>query len=119
MAFGVEQMIQSRAYELGYDKCGIIPMEALSEYENRFEERIQKAPQSAGFYERQRHLVDPQKRFAWSKSVVVVAERYGIYKIPKSLKGHIGKHYLFDARLDENTREFQAGLAMEDYGKNS
>lgn len=111
----IEKMIQSKAYELGYDKCGIIPLEALSEYENRFEERIQKIPQSAGFYERQKRLFEPKKRFSWAKSVVVVAERYGKYKVPKSLYGHIGKHYLFDTRIDENTQEFQEGRAFEDY----
>ncbi len=110
----IEKMIQSKAYELGYEKCGIIPLEALNEYGRRFEERIQKVPLSAKFYKRQECLLEPEKRYTWAKSVVVVVERYGKYKVPKSLNG-IGKHYLFDTRIDENTQEFQAGLAFEDY----
>jgi epoxyqueuosine reductase len=111
----VEQMIQDQAYALGYENCGIVPLEKLSEYGQKMLERIQKLPQSETFYQRQYRLIDPQKAFPWAQSVIVVIERYGKYIVPDEVKEHIGKHYLFDARIDANTEEFQAGLKMETY----
>lgn len=111
----MEQMIQSKAYELGYEKCGIIPLKAMEGYAERFEERIQKVPASEPFYQRQRRLVDPRAEYPWAKSVVVVVSRYGKYKIPPSVKGHIAKSFLFDARVDTNTKEYQANQDIEKY----
>jgi len=109
--------IQSKAYELGYEKCGIVPLEAIEEYKLRLEERMRKVPASAGFYERQKRLTEPEKAFPWAKSVVVVSQRYGKYEIPENFSGRIGKFYLFDTRTDENTEEFQSGSAFENYMK--
>lgn len=109
--------IQQKAYELGYEKCGIIPLSYMHEFEIQLEERIEKVPSSAGFYERQKRLIDPRKDFPWAKSVVVVAERYGDYKLPNNLKGRIGRPYLFDTRIDENTESFEAGLVFDAYLK--
>ena len=107
--------IRDKAYTLGYVGCGIIPIEKLNGYEEKLEERVRKVPESAAFYAARRRFIEPNKRFPWARSVVVVAERYGIYKIPQELKGRIGKHYLFDARVDENTKEFKSGLQLESF----
>lgn len=109
------QAIRDKAYDLGYVGCGIIPIEKLNGYGEKLEERVEKVPESALFYAGQKRLVDPQKRFPWAKSVVVVAERYGIYQIPRELRGRIGRYYLFDARVDEHTKEFKAGLQLESF----
>lgn len=111
----IEQMIQERAYQLGYEKCGIIPVYALEGYAEKLNERIEKVPASEMFYQRQRHLTNPLKEYPWAKSVVVLVSRYGKYKIPESVKGHIAKAYLFDARVDANAEEFQNSQAMEQY----
>jgi epoxyqueuosine reductase len=109
--------IQQKAYELGYEKCGIIPLSYMHEFEAKLEERIQKVSSSAGFYERQKRLIDPRKDFPWAKSIVIVAESFGHYNIPRHLQGRIGRHYLFDTRVDENTESFQAGLLFDAYLK--
>lgn len=109
----LEQTIQKKAFELGYIDCGIVPLENLSGYGRQMYERIEKIPQSEKFYQKQQRLIDPQQLFPWARSVIIVIERYGKYAVPKELRGSIGKHYLFDARIDENAQEFQAGLEME------
>lgn len=107
--------IREKALELGYEDCGIVPLEKLSEYGLKMNERIQKVPQSETFYKRQDRLIEPQKLFPWAQSVVIVIERYGKYVVPKEVQNSIGKHYLFDGRVDENSQEFQAGLKMETF----
>jgi len=109
------QAIQDKAHELGYEKCGIIPLEMMYEFESKLEERTRNVPSASGFYERQKRLIDPTKTYPWAKSIVVVAERYGQYKLPSTLAGHIGRHYLYDARINENTEEFQRGLLLDAY----
>lgn len=111
----IEQMIQEKAYELGYEKCGIIPISLMAGYGEKFEERIQKVPQSAPFYQSQRRLVNPLAEFPWAKSVVVTTAFYGKYKVPDTVKGHIAKAYLFDVRVDANTKEYQNRRAFEQY----
>ncbi|AFV02262.1 Iron-sulfur cluster-binding protein [Dehalobacter sp. UNSWDHB] len=111
----LEQMIREKAFELGYEDCGIVPLEKLSEYGLRMHERVQKVPQSEKFYQRQYRLIDPRESFSWAQSVVIVIEQYGKYVVPEEIQGNIGKHYLFDTRIDKSTREFQAGLEMESF----
>lgn len=111
----IEQLIQDKAYELGYEKCGIIPVAALSGFKEKFEERLQKVPESEQFYMKQRRLLDPLMEYPWAKSVVVLAERYGKYKIPDTVKDHIAKSYLFDIRVDTNTKEYQNTVAFNEY----
>ncbi len=83
----IEKMIQRKAYELGYEKCGIIPIHAMEGYAEKFEERIQKVPASEKFYQRQRRLINPLEEYPWAKSVVVLAARYGKYKNTATGKG--------------------------------
>lgn len=111
----IEQKIQEKAYELGYEKCGIIPISFMEGYGEKFEERIQKVRKSEIFYQRQRRLVNPLEEYPWAKSIVVVSSRYGKYKVPESVRNHIGKSYLFDIRVDANTKEYQSSKAMNKY----
>ncbi|SDF53172.1 hypothetical protein SPACI_016160 [Sporomusa acidovorans DSM 3132] len=46
----MEKMIQKKAYELGYEKCGIIPVNMLDGYREKIEERIRKVPESEQFF---------------------------------------------------------------------
>lgn len=110
-----ELMIQEKAYALGYEHCGIIPLEKLHGYGQKMQERIERVPQSEEFYKRQYRLIDPQKAYPWAQSALVVIERYGNNVIPDEVKDSIGRHYLFDTRIDENTEEFQVGRKMESF----
>ncbi|WP_058303423.1 epoxyqueuosine reductase [Gorillibacterium timonense] len=111
----VARLIRDKANELGYEKCGIIPVEALEEYGDKFEERLQRVPASEPFYRQQRRLISPLADYPWAKSVVVLISRYGKYKVPDNVKGHIGKSYLYDIRVDPRSREYQNGVELERY----
>lgn len=111
----IAQKIRQKALELGYEKCGIISVEKLGGYKEKLEERIQKIPESGGFYQGQQRLVKFQEEFPWAKSVVVLAVPYCGYHIPKVVRGHIAKKYLLDIRIDENTKEYQNSTAFEKY----
>ena len=41
---------------------------------------------------------DPHAKTPWAKSIVVCVRRYGKYRVPEGLTGHIGRNYLFDRR---------------------
>ena len=83
----IEQLIQKRAYELGYEKCGIIPISLMDEYGEKFEERMEKIPKSKMFYQSQQRLVNPKEIYPWAKSVVVLTVPYMKYKVPEILNG--------------------------------
>lgn len=111
----LEQMIQQKAYDLGYFKCGIIPIEKLDGYEERLHERMEKEPSSAHFYSNLLFLAKVSERFPWAKAVVIAVSFYGKYKIPANVKGRIAKSYLFDLRTDSGSEEYQRSIAMEQY----
>ncbi len=111
----MEQRIQERAYALGYEKCGIVSVDDLEDYQERLNERIQKVPLSAKFYQSQKRFINLRQEYPWAKSVIVAAVPFGKYKIPGQLKGHIGKAYLCDMRTDTGSREYQNSLTMEDF----
>ncbi|MDT8715096.1 epoxyqueuosine reductase [Clostridium sp. 19966] len=111
----IEEMIREKAYELGYEKCGIIPIKSMEGYAEKFEERVQKVPESEQFYKMQRRLVNPQEQYPWAKSVVVLTVSYSKYRVPEAVKGHIAKAYLFDVRVDENTNEYKHNREFEKY----
>jgi epoxyqueuosine reductase len=74
-------------------------------------------PESKAFYENQSRLTNLSKKYPWAKSVIVTVSAYGHYKIPEQLKGHIGAHYLFDARSNKESQEFKRGVQMEQFLK--
>jgi epoxyqueuosine reductase len=111
----IAQLIHQKALELGYEKCGIIPVRKMGGYEEKLDERIQKVPESGVFYKGQQRLVKFKEEFPWAKSVVVLTAPYSKYKVPESVHGHIAKKYLLDIRIDENTKEYQNSVALEEY----
>ncbi len=113
----LEMSIKEKALELGYEKCGIIPLPMMDGYREKLEERIHKVPVAEGFYKGQQRLARVQEEFPWAKSVVILTVPYSKYHVPENLSGHIGKTYLFDTRTDENTIEYQQSLALETYLK--
>ncbi len=111
----IAKLIHKKALELGYEKCGIIPVETMAGFEEKLGERIQKVPQSGRFYQGQQRLVKFKEEFPWAKSIVVLTVPYSKYRIPESVRGHIGKKYLMDTRIDENTIEHQNSATLEKY----
>ncbi len=107
--------IKNAALEMGYEKCGIIKMSDIDGYEEKLNERIDKVPQSKGFYQNQYNFVKAQDIYPWAKSIVICARKYGKYNIPEHLKGMIAKYYLVDSRKDENSKDFQDSLRFEKY----
>ena len=113
----LEYLIKDKASSLGYEKCGIVPIQELEEYGHQLNERIQKVPSSEKFYQSQKRFTNLQQKFPWAKSAVIVADNYGKYRIPEQVKGHIGKTYLFDVRTDTESDGFKRSIAMENYLK--
>ncbi len=111
----LETQIQHKAYELGYEKCGIIPIERMDGYIEKFEERMQKTPMSAPFHQSQQRLLNIREDFPWAKSVIVLAVAYGKYKIPEEVRGRVAKAYLFENRVNPRSPEHQHSLEMEQY----
>lgn len=110
-----EQLIQEKAYELGYEKCGIIPISMMNGYKEKFAERIQKVSGSERFYKGQERLVNFSEEYPWAKSVIVLTVPYSIYNVPEVVSGHIAKSYLFDIRVDEKSEEYQSSRTLEGY----
>ncbi|SHK12312.1 epoxyqueuosine reductase [Anaerocolumna jejuensis DSM 15929] len=113
----IEKLIQRKALELGYEKCGIIPVHLLEGYKEKLNERVQKVAESEAFYKGKQHLAHFEKEFPWAKSVVVLTVPQTQYKVPEAVGGHIAKSYLFDSRVDEQTKEHQHSLSLEAYMK--
>jgi epoxyqueuosine reductase len=98
--------IMEKARSLGYEQAGIIPLADMIGYDERFEERLRKVPESAEFYERLRRLTRLGERYPWARSVIVAVQNKGKFKIPDALRGQIALDYLFDTRIDENSPEY-------------
>lgn len=111
----MEQQIQRKAYSLGYEKCGIIPLEMMEGYYEKFEERMKKIPKSKPFYENQQRLIRVQQEYPWAKSIIVLAVRYSQYRVPEEMGQHIAKAYLFDNRMNSQSTEYRQSIAMESY----
>ncbi|WP_315065817.1 4Fe-4S double cluster binding domain-containing protein [uncultured Clostridium sp.] len=107
--------IKNAALKMGYEKCGIIKMSDIDGYEEKLNERIDKVPQSKGFYQSQYNFIKAQDIHPWAKSIVICVRKYGKYNIPEHLKGMIAKYYLVDSRKDENSKDFQDSLRFEKY----
>ncbi|AOT71840.1 epoxyqueuosine reductase [Geosporobacter ferrireducens] len=111
----IEKLIQNKAYEFGYEKCGIVRIQDLEGYDKCLMERIDKVPASKMFYQNQSRLTHLPERYPWTKSVIVAVSHYGHYEVPGQLKGHIGKHYIFDGRVNTESQEFKRSVAMEQF----
>jgi epoxyqueuosine reductase len=113
--YTIEYLIQQKAYELGYEKCGIIPIHKMEGYRDKMNERQQKVEGAHQFYQGQKRLINFSEEYPWAKSVVVMTVPYSKYKVPASLSGHIAKSYLFDIRIDERTKEYQNNRKLDAY----
>jgi epoxyqueuosine reductase len=109
--------IANSAKELGFDRCGIIPVEMMSGYEEKLNERMEHFPQTRAKYEDFISFAHLNDAYPWAKSVVVCSFWYGRYRIPDNLQGSIAKYYLTDGRRNAESQGFQASAAFENYLK--
>lgn len=111
--------IAEKAIELGYDKCGMIPVEMMRGHEAKLEERMEHFPETRRKYEGFRKFAYPEKEFPWAKAIVIVSFWYGKYRIPAAVRGHIAKYYLTDGRRNPDSQGYKAGAALEKYLRDS
>lgn len=111
--------IAEKVIELGYDKCGIIPVEMMRGYEAKLEERMEHFPETRRKYEGFRKFAYPEKEFPWAKAIVIVSFWYGKYRIPAAVRGHIAKYYLTDGRRNPDSQGYKASAALEKYLRDS
>lgn len=111
----LSSQIKNAALDMGYEKCGIIKISDVSDYEEKLNERVERIPEAKPFYESLYRFVHLQELYPWAKSIVICVRQYGKYYIPEHLKGLIGKAYLVDSRRDEQSKELQDSLKFEAY----
>lgn len=107
--------IVEKAIELGFDKCGIIPVEQMGGYEVRLEERMNHFPQTKDKYEGFRRFAHLQKDYPWAKAIVVVSFWYGKYHIPNVVRDSVAKYYLMDGRKNRDSEGYKSSVAFEKY----
>ena len=107
--------IVNQAIAIGYDKCGIIPLDALDGYTDRLTERTRRFPETRERYQKFFQLANPKEKFPWAKALVVCSFWYGKYKIPQNLQGRIAKYYLTDGRRNTQSEGYQASVFFERY----
>lgn len=112
----ISTKVKKKAYELGYDLCGIIKANTFKEYIDYLNIRVEKFPQSIHLYESLYSLANPLEKADWGKSIIVCVRRYNKYKIPQNLDKLFGKMYLFDGRLS-CSKEYSTIKLFDEYLK--
>ena len=109
--------IKTEALNLGYDGCGIIPVDFYREFHDELERRSRLFPHSAFFYNRLKRMAQVLEKFPWAKSMVVGLWRYDRnYILPEGVDQLIGRYYLIDGRL-QFSKEFANHAAFTEYMK--
>ncbi len=109
------KIIKEKMLQLGYEASEIIHIDQLDGFEERFYQRMASSPMAEQFYENHKRLVEVKKNFPWAKSILVAYSDFSHYEVPKTLRGRIGRAYLFDARVDKNAVEHHWQLAAESF----
>ncbi len=107
--------IRNKALELGIDSCGIIKVEAVEDYADRLEERLELFPESRPLLNYFFSYAHPQETYDWARSIIVCAFRYGKYRVPSGLGGLISKYHLYDYHFQKYSREFARAALFESY----
>jgi len=111
----LEADIKSKALEMGFTACGIIPAAALFEaYKKYLDVRVDTFPASAKAYRGCYAMATAP--FA-GKSVIVCTRRYNVYKIPEGLGDRVSKMYLMCDGRYYRTNTFPEKIEFEAYIK--
>jgi len=109
--------IRKKALEFGFTKCGIINVDAVEGFKEKLDQRVAAFPMSSLMYNRFRHFTDVRRSFPWAESLVVCVHDYAKYEVPESLKGRVGRAYMFDGRRDKNSEVYRAKEELTGYLK--
>jgi epoxyqueuosine reductase len=115
----LEGQIKNTALAMGYEACGIIRISAMSGYEQKLNERMQRIPEAKPFYQNYHRFAYPEGTYLWAKSIIVCVRNHGKYRVPDGLEGLIGKSYLFNYRTDVLSQDYQSSVKFEAYLKDS
>jgi len=107
--------IKEKALGFGFSKCGIIKVDAVRGFEDKLNERVAAFPMSSLMYNRFRHFADVRQSFPWAVSLVVCVHDYAKYEVPESLRGRVGRAYMFDGRRDVNSEVYRAKEELVGY----
>lgn len=107
--------IAEKAKELGFDQCGLIPVEKMKGYEKKLEERMEHFPVTRAKYEGFRSFAHLREKYPWAKTVVILSFWYGKYRIPKETQNRVAKYYLTDGRRNPESQGYQSSVAFEQY----
>ncbi|MGA2158508.1 MAG: 4Fe-4S double cluster binding domain-containing protein [Dehalococcoidia bacterium] len=113
----MEEHIKDTALDMGYEACGIVRVSAISGFEQKLNERIERIPEANPFYQNFHRFAHPEATHPWAKSIIVCVRNHGKYKVPNNLEGLIGKSYLFDYRTDVLSKDYLNSLRFEAYLK--
>ncbi len=88
------QEIYEAALASGYDNCGIIAPEDISDSAALLKKRMDDVPSSVGFYEGIKGNYKPVKeRYPWAKAIVVLTAEHGKYRYPQELRKRYAKAF--------------------------
>jgi epoxyqueuosine reductase len=116
---GLAKSIQSQALDLGYEACGLIPIDALADYGAELGARLCRIPNDdrreldQQMFERMSRFGQLKQDYPWAQSVFVAARSVGKYRIPQNTLGRVSRGFCVDSRLDTRSYEHQVSLAME------
>ncbi|HEY8890809.1 MAG TPA: 4Fe-4S double cluster binding domain-containing protein [Clostridium sp.] len=113
----ISTKVKKKAYELGYDLCGIIEAKSFKEFSEYLNVRVEKFPSSTHLYKNLIGLAEPLEKAPWGKSIIVCIRRYNKYKVPENLDKLFGKVFLFDGRV-ENSKEYYGNILFTQYLEN-
>lgn len=109
------QQVYDMALACGYDDCGIIPIEDMDSFLPRWEDRVEKTPMSAPFYQQIAGLAKVRERFPWAKAMVVGTIWLGKYRMPEELRGKYGKAFVLSPSSDRTGPAYQNKLRFEQW----
>ncbi|MBS6103761.1 MAG: epoxyqueuosine reductase [Megasphaera sp.] len=109
------EKIYHQARLAGYDDCGIIPIDEMDAYRDRFQERLEKEPTSRPFYERIAPGMETKERFPWAKAVVICTWWLGRYKLPPSLEGQYARAFFLAPAVSLTEEEKQKKESFTDW----
>jgi len=101
------QKVKEQALQMGYEKCGIIKIEDVSDFAKKLKERMSRITLGYIQFSQFKGLANPAKQFPWAKSIIVLSASYANYITPEGFDGKYAKAYMFDSRLDENSKEWK------------
>ena len=107
--------IHNKVMDLGYSACGIVKIDAIRDYEEMLNKRIDRFPITKPYYTYFSGFAKPEEKDPWVRSIIVCVGRYGKYNIPEELQGRIGKYYLTDYRVAPESKENKAAILFDEY----